>query len=157
MPLKTAEPDLTTKVVLDTNLLVGVIDANDTLHFDASALVHGAQRSGRSIVFLDFLVEGALGVLVRRAKQRRTNPPNLELVVETLRHWQRKGLVVSTTKELDGVLESILDVVTESAGVLNPNDAKIVLLQRSGSIGELATLDRALASFPGLCLYQALP
>lgn len=155
--MKTARLGRTSKVVLDTNILVGIIDRVDVLHVSAVALVIGAQASGREVVFLDFLVEEALGVLVRRAKQRKTHPPDLELVVARLRSWQSAGFIVSTSKELAGAFGAILDVVAESAGALNPNDAKIVVLQRSGFIGEIVTLDRALSEFPSLLVFEVAP
>lgn len=56
-------------------------------------------------------------------------------------------------RDLDGCLPRVLSLVEESGGKLNPNDAKLVLLQRDGVIGELATFDLALAAFPRLLVF----
>ena len=43
----------------------------------------------------------------------------------------------------------ILDVVSQSGGKLNFNDAALVALQREGVIDEVASFDATLAAYPG--------
>lgn len=47
------------------------------------------------------------------------------------------------------MFEDVVDEAQRSGGVLNFNDAALVLLQRAGSIGEVATFDRNLAGAVG--------
>jgi predicted nucleic acid-binding protein len=50
---------------------------------------------------------------------------------------------------LEGIFPDVLDVVKQSGGSLNFNDATLVALQRKGFIDEVATFDATLASQHG--------
>ena len=52
-------------------------------------------------------------------------------------------------REIENLYPSILDVIGQSGGKLNFNDAALVVLQQQGIIGDVATFDTTLASQPG--------
>ena len=58
-------------VVLDANVLVGLLDRNDALHVAATQLVGRITGSGHTVVLLDFCLAEALSVLCRRTRERR--------------------------------------------------------------------------------------
>lgn len=55
------------EVVLDANVLVGYLDANDVQHTRASALLEQLEADGHQSILLDVLVAEAVSVLCRRA------------------------------------------------------------------------------------------
>lgn len=90
----------------------------------------------------------ALSALCRRAFERRRQPPALGAVLGRVRTWHQRGQIVF------GGLESqsfggVLDIVEQSRGELNFNDARLVVLQRAGTIGEGASFDPDFDRFEG--------
>lgn len=135
-------------VVLDANVLVGLLDPNDTLHERAVRLRGELEAAGDSPIIIDFLLEEAVSVLCRRAAQRRTNPPALARVHESVADWISSGLI--ETNPTGAVsLSNVLDITFASQGRLNCNDAKLVLLQRQGLIDLVATFDVELKAVEG--------
>jgi predicted nucleic acid-binding protein len=59
------------EVVLDANVLVGLLDAGDVHHARARALVDRLRADGHSTVLLDVLVGEAVSVLCRRQQRLR--------------------------------------------------------------------------------------
>lgn len=58
--------------------------------------------------------------------------------------WQR-GVVTFVHDAVAELFEEIVDATEAPGGVLNFNDAALVLLQREGTIGDVATFDANLA------------
>lgn len=54
-----------------------------------------------------------------------------------------------TQSKLEPLFTEVLDVIEQSDGALNYNDAALVVLQQRGLIGVVATFDANLASYPG--------
>jgi predicted nucleic acid-binding protein len=73
------------EVVLDANVLVGYLDANDVQPTRASALIDRLQADGHASVLLDVLVAEAVSVLCRRARERKASPPDLTAVLVRVR------------------------------------------------------------------------
>jgi len=67
-------------VVLDANVLVGLLDRNDSLHERATRLLAQMQHDGAQPVMLDLVIAEAVSVLCRRATQRKAGPPDLRSV-----------------------------------------------------------------------------
>lgn len=65
-----------------------------------------------------------------------------------MRSWFDNGEVRFLAHEAEHLATSILDVVIDSRGVLNANDALLVALQREGTIDVLATFDKGFDGVP---------
>jgi predicted nucleic acid-binding protein len=81
------------EIVLDANVIVALLYADDSQHQRAVQLTERLEAEGHSLVLIDFLVFEALSVLCRRAAQRKTTPPNLTAAVQTMRRWLDAGEV----------------------------------------------------------------
>lgn len=97
-------------------------------------------------MLVDFLVFEALSVLCRRAAQRKTAPPDLAAAVAVVRRWFDGGEVRYLAHAAENLAHTVLDIVTDSQGTLNANDALLVALQREGTIDTLATFDKGFES-----------
>lgn len=140
----------TREVVLDANVIVGLLDPADALHLGSQDLLDEIKRMGKEPVLLDFIVEEALSVLCRRAHERRRAPPEVRAVVAVVQTWHSRGWIRTSGALLASRFEEVLEIVAEAEGVLNVNDAKLVRLQRGDWIGQIASFDRKLTSQPGL-------
>ena len=134
------------EIVLDANVIVALLYADDSLHQRAVELMKRLEGEGHSLVLVDFLVFEALSVLCRRATQRKTAPPDLAAAVTTMRSWFDSGEVRFLAHEAEHLASGVLDIVTDSQGLLNANDALLVALQHEGAIDTLATFDRQFES-----------
>jgi predicted nucleic acid-binding protein len=136
-------------VVLDANVLVGLLDQNDSLHQRSTELLERMQRDGDRPVMLDVMVAEMVSALCRRATQRKSGPPDLGRVRDRVHGWLDAGLVTFVHDAVAELFEEIVDAAEASGGTLNFNDAALVLLQREGTIGDVATFDAKLAGAAG--------
>jgi predicted nucleic acid-binding protein len=143
------------EVVLDANVLVGIADDQDTRAADARALVRSIRARGAEPVLLDVLVGEALSVLCRRFAERAAPGLSPDLVFARYLLAERSGTIRRLAAEAYARFERVLELVRETEGRLNVHDAMIVVLQRDGFIGAVATYDEALATAPGFV--RAMP
>ena len=136
------------EVVLDANVIVALLYADDSLHQRAVDLTRRLETESHNIVLVDFLVFEALSVLCRRAAQRKTAPPDLAAAAARMRSWFDNGEVRFLAQEAEHLATSVLEIVTDSQGTLNANDALLVALQREGTVDTLATFDKGFAGVP---------
>jgi predicted nucleic acid-binding protein len=137
------------KVILDANVVIGHLDDQDSLHERAEALAERIRANGDTLQVIDLTLQEAISVLCRRTTQRKQNPPNLPLILQRVRVWLERGLVGFTQSKLEPLFSEVLELIEQSGGTLNYNDAALVVLQQRGLIGDVATFDAALATFPG--------
>jgi predicted nucleic acid-binding protein len=136
------------KVVLDANVIVGLLDEYDSLSGRATRVLEEVHSAGDSQLLLDFVVAEAISVICRRASERKKNIPDLPAVLDQVNRWYQRDQIEFVQGMLEGIYPDVLDIVKQSDGSLNFNDATLVALQRRGFIGEVATFDATLASQP---------
>ena len=127
-------------VVLDANVIVGLLDEGDSQSARAHQLVAGLQAEGHQPVFVGFLLAEALSALCGRSFERKKQPPQLDPIIEWVHEQRARGLVyfpALTDEDFAGAL----DVMKSSHGELNFNDARLVVMQQRGEIGDVASFD----------------
>jgi hypothetical protein len=92
-PSMTATPSTMADVVIDANVLVGLLDENDSLFAQATALLARLDAEGHVPIVLDVLLGEAVSVLCRRATERKTSPPDLSRAIDQARRWLDGGEV----------------------------------------------------------------
>jgi predicted nucleic acid-binding protein len=137
--------------VLDANVLVAWIDAADSLHQRAATLLEDLERQGTGVTVLDVLLGEAVSVLCRRSRERK-HTVEISETLQALRQYVHRGSVMWVGSHIERLYESTLDLVGSTVGQLNFNDAFVVLLQREGAIGPLATFDRNFTGIEGVQL-----
>jgi predicted nucleic acid-binding protein len=139
--------------VLDTNVLVAWIDAADSLHARASEYLAQIEASGTDPILLDIVVGETVSVLCRRFRERR-RLPELSTTLENLFKMLPTEAITWMVSETERLFSDILSLVSSTNGRLNFNDAFLVLLQREGRIGPIATFDTGFDTVPG---FQRVP
>lgn len=137
------------EVVLDANIIVGWLDDGDVLAQRAIALLQRLRVEGSRPVLLDICVGEAVSVICRRARERKSEPPDLTNVLSVIRVVAERGELRFVAKESEQLMPMILDVIETTRGVLNFNDALLVALQRVGLIEEVASFDQGLDKAQG--------
>jgi predicted nucleic acid-binding protein len=128
------------RIALDANVLVGWLDASDLHATRTHALLTTLRELRLRPVLVDFVVAETLSVLARRARERKTTPPDLKPVFATIRSWRAQ--LYRLSQHTPRLWDEALNVVEATNGRLNFNDALLVALQREGAIGWLATFDK---------------
>ena len=137
------------EVVLDANVIVAWLDDADALAPRARELLQRLKEEGAELVLVDIAVTEAISVLCRRAKQRRTSPPDLAAAIAKVRSWAERGVIRWLAREHERVMPDVLAIVESTAGALNFNDGLLAVLQREAVIGEVASFDGGLDAFAG--------
>jgi predicted nucleic acid-binding protein len=137
------------EVVLDANVLVGLLDSGDSLHERSLDLLDRLERDGHDFVLLDICVEEAISVLCRRTEERakrkaagrKTNePPDLDAILRGAETWARGGEIRWVAGAAERLHSEVFGLIRSSGGVLNFNDALLVVLARETSL-HLASFD----------------
>jgi predicted nucleic acid-binding protein len=136
------------EVVLDANVIVAQLDRVDVFSDRAQVLGKRLRDEGAEIVLLDVLVGETVSVICRRARERRSLQPDIDGTLATVRSWAEGGFIRWVAGEGKRRIGSILDVIGETGARLNFNDALLVVLQREGIIGEVASFDRGFDVLP---------
>lgn len=68
---KTVSASMTNRVVLDTSLLVALVDARDKWHDAAMAIKAALKTSEAGLVYLDPVINETISVLARRLQEQR--------------------------------------------------------------------------------------
>ena len=139
------------EVLLDANVIVGVLDETDSLNERANALTLRLENEGHQPVFADFLLAEALSALCRRAFERKRSSLDLDAIVAWIEEQRERGLVYFPVLT-EQTFSEALALVRSSRGELNFNDARVVVMQRNGEIGDVASFDADFASIKGFKL-----
>lgn len=131
--------------VVDANVLVGLIDASDHRHADATELIERLGKEGIAFCYFDVLVNEAVSVLCRRLMQRGT-PDKISALLYRIREVIPPEGITWVGGEVKRLYDKILDLVGETGGRLNFNDALVVLLLREGHAASIATLDEGFSA-----------
>src|SRR6266511_586490 len=138
------------EVVLDATVIVAQLDGGDALFDRARALGQRLREEGVELVILDVTLSEAVSVLCRRARERRGAPPDLSAALAIVRGWAESGVVRWVASEAERLVGPILDVVRDTGGRLNFNDALLAVLQRENFIGEVASFDQGFDVLPDI-------
>ena len=129
------------QVALDTNVLVALIDDHDKWHEEARSL-HGALEAEQiELIYFDCVLNETVSVLARRAhEQKRVEEfvPMLDGLVCLI----PADMVTWVSNESQRLYESVVELVRDSQGALNFNDALIALFCREIGVSTIVTFDR---------------
>ena len=124
------------RIVIDTSVLVGSLDARDSQHARAAALVAAIDAAGVESLLLDCVAVECIGVLWRRRAERRKAMP--------LPDFSKCFPPASLSRAYPLLLDSwpaILGEVSSSDGRLNAHDALILMFTRRERVPLIATFD----------------
>ena len=127
-------------IVLDTSVLVALVDARDKWHGAATALKDALKANHVGSIYLDPVINETVSVLARRLQEQRRAEQfeGLLNTVDGLAPPERITWVSGMTQRL---YPEIMALVREHAGVLNFHDALIALSCRELDIQEIASFD----------------
>ena len=131
---------MTNRVVLDTSVLVALVDTRDKWHSAATVIKDALKAGGVGLIYLDPVINETISVLARRLQEQRRGEQFEALLdlLESLAPPERITWVSSMTQRL---YLQVMALVREHGGVLNFHDALIALACRELGFQYIASFD----------------
>lgn len=129
------------QALLDTNMLVALVDTRDTWHARAQAVREALKTTATSLVYCDVVLNEAISVLARRAQEQR-RVDQFAGLVNTLLHEVPSDIIVWLSSETQRLYDQVIELIRSTSGDLNFHDALIALGCRLWGIEVIASFDR---------------
>lgn len=131
----------TTRALVDTSFIVGLVDPRDVWHARARALYQALEQKQAELAYPDCVVSEAVNVLARRSEERGRSQEFLRLL-ELLGRQIPPSTITWTYPHVRQWYERILEGVRESQGRLNFHDALLVLAAREMGVTAIVSFDQ---------------
>lgn len=131
------------QAVIDSNVLVTLIDSRDKWHRKALALHAVLKTEDISLIYFDCVLNETISVLARRAEEQKRSAEFHRLMGELLQQVPEDKVtwISAETQRLD---EGIIALVRQTEGALNFHDALISLACQELGIPTIASFDEDL-------------
>lgn len=138
-----------TLVVIDTSVLIGLIDARDVWHPAAHQLQGALQAARLEPVYFECVVAEALSALARRLREQR-RVQELPGLVDRIEATLPPDQLTWLFPDVPRLYRQVTTLLRTSDGELNFNDGLIALACRERQIRLLASFDRDFDRLPWL-------
>lgn len=127
-------------IVIDTSVLVGLLNPRDMWHPRAQLLHDAILKIDVTPIYFDCAVSEAIGTAIRRLQEKRSNHEMLPLFdfLHILLPQRKLSWIFPDVPRL---YPQVLDLMRDSSGELNFNDALIALACRERGIPAIASFD----------------
>ena len=102
------------QALIDTNVLVALVDTRDTWHANAQAVREALKTTAVSLVYCDTVLNEAISVLARRAQEQR-RADQFAGLVHTLLHEVPTDIIVWLSSETQRLYDQV--VIPAKAGI----------------------------------------
>ena len=110
------------KALADTNFVVALLDANDSLHQTASVLLQFLKAGSTQIGYTDLVINEVIVVVSRRVRaQRREN--QFEAMLTKIEQQYPAADLLWAYSGIEEKRPSLIEIVRKSGGKLNLHDA----------------------------------
>ena len=127
-------------VVIDANVLVGLLDQRDKWHDTAVAIRDALTKADAELVYFDCVLNEVISVLTRRIRERK-RPEQLDILLGGLTKLVPVGDITWVSGEARRLYGQVVGLVRSSGGKLNFHDALIALVCREQGISVLVSFD----------------
>jgi len=128
-------------MVIDTNVLVGLLDDRDKWHDVAVALRDELAKSQAELVYFDCVINETISVLARRTYEQN-RPEQLDVLLNQLESLIPVSDITWASEDISRLYPEIISLVRASSGKLNFHDALIALVCREQGVSALVSFDR---------------
>lgn len=136
-------------VAIDSNVLVALLDQRDQWNQQARALIVGLKAENAALVFFDSVLNETISVMARRAIEQK-RPTEFPLLLSELLRQVPEEAITWISLETQRLFRQIVELVSETGGLLNFHDALIVLSCQELGIEAVASFDEDFDDIEGL-------
>ena len=130
------------KVVVDTNVLVALVDGKDVHHQRAVKLVARLEKEQHQFVMMDCILVELYSVIARRSREKGYD---FSQVLPEIVQLEEMYQVIMAYDYRQKLHRKVLDLMLSSKGALNYHDALIGLAMKRERIRRIATFDKDFA------------
>ncbi len=127
------------KIVVDTNVIVALLDKKDVHHARATGLVERIEAQQREIVLMDCILVELYSVIARRSQERGYN---VSKAIKYIREIEETYQVIRAYDFRTTLHNKVLDLIIGTSGKLSYHDALIALVMQRKRMKRIATFDR---------------
>lgn len=140
---------MTNKIIIDTNVLVGLYDERDVWNRHAKRLMEKIKKASSDLILLDCVVNEAFTVLARRLREGKRQD-SLYSIFKKLKADLSKDKITNAYQLLEINYEEIIDRIIESKGKINFHDALIITFAFNQNISFIASFDTNFDGITGI-------
>lgn len=130
---------MNSKIVVDTNILVALLDVKDVHHSKALKLIKKLEDEERDLLLIDCILKEVYTVLARRCLERGYKfSEAASKVKKDLEGFE----IIKAYLFVNKIHDDILELMVKTDGRLNYHDALISIVMKEKEIREIATFDR---------------
>lgn len=129
------------ETVIDTNVLVALVDRRDKWHPQAVGLRDALIEQQARLIYFDCVVNETVGVIGRRAEEQRRSDQFGELLDEVSRQIPSSS-ITWISQEGERLHEQVMALCRAHDGHLNYNDAFMAVFCREKGIHWIVSFDR---------------
>lgn len=138
------------RVVIDTNVIVALIDNKDVHHAKALDLIIKIEDDNNSFIILDCVVNEVFSVLARRSLQRGYS---FKSAAEKFNIEMKKFDITRVYPLVHRMNDSIVNFMITNNGILNYHDSLICLAMKHKKIKNIATFDKGFNNIEWLTVF----
>ena len=131
------------KVVIDTNVIVALIDAKDAHHSVAQGMIDSLEKNDIDIVIFDCVINEVFSVIAKRSRQRGYSFKDSAVKINNIIGSLKIVIIYPLVKKLH---DRIIELMVKTEGKLNYHDALICLVMKEKGISYIASLDKGFES-----------
>ncbi len=135
------------RVVVDTNVIVALIDNKDIHHTKALNFIIKLEDDNNNFIIFDCVVNEVFSVLARRSLQRGYS---FKLAAEKFNIEMKKFEITRVYPLIDQMHDSIVNFMILNNGILNYHDSLICLAMKHKKIKNIVTFDKGFNNIEGL-------
>lgn len=135
--------------VIDTSVLVAIIDSKDTWHSQATSIQSALIESDIDLVYLDPVINETIGLLGRRLAEQSRHSQFLKLLAQ-LQSLVPANKITWISHRAEHIYADIVALIEQNGGDLNFHDALISLICRELTISHIISFDRDFDAIPWL-------
>jgi predicted nucleic acid-binding protein len=129
------------QAVIDSSVLVALIDENDKWHSQANGLLAGIRENRFDLVYFDCVLNETISVMARRSEEQKRSAQFPALLNELMEQVP-EDQVTWLSRKIEHWYRDIIGLVQQSAGKLNFHDALIALGCKEIGANVIISFDR---------------
>ena len=130
------------KAVVDTNVLVAMVDGRDNWHIRTENFIEQLEREqNMQLVYFDCVLNETLSVLGRRLEEQKRSHEFIGLV-ERVQTLIPDALIVWVSSDIQRLYAEIITLMKQTSGKLNFHDALLALKCRELNIESILSFDK---------------
>ncbi|HZX13764.1 MAG TPA: type II toxin-antitoxin system VapC family toxin [Thermodesulfobacteriota bacterium] len=127
------------KIVVDTNVVVALLDMRDVHHNKALNLIRRLESEEKDLLLMDCILNEVYTVLARRSLERGYR---FSEIVGKIKNELESFETIRAYRFVNKIHDNIVELMVRTNGRLNYHDALMSIVMKEKGVEEIVTFDR---------------